>query len=197
MLCLQISQPRSVDCEKYIVQRCVVVISIRWLSAHMMTSSNGNIFRVTGFLCWEFIGRRWIPLTKEVTQSYNVFFDLRLNKRFSKQSRCWWFKTPSRSLWRRCNANGASPFLTHWRYYSFALNHRIVLLGILYGILIPVPYVGLNSTGVIVSLMHTSMAKCKDCSNSSALEIELWQSFTEPSKYSVLFYIYIYISCNS
>ena len=30
----------------------------------MMTSSNGNIFRVTGPLCEEFTGHRWIPLTK-------------------------------------------------------------------------------------------------------------------------------------
>ena len=30
----------------------------------MMTSSNGNIFRVTGHLCGEFTGPRWIPLTK-------------------------------------------------------------------------------------------------------------------------------------
>ena len=30
----------------------------------MMTSSNGNIFRVTGHLCGEFTGRRWIPRTK-------------------------------------------------------------------------------------------------------------------------------------
>ena len=29
-----------------------------------MTSSNGNIFRVTGHLCGEFTGRRWIPRTK-------------------------------------------------------------------------------------------------------------------------------------
>ena len=29
-----------------------------------MTSSNGNIFRVTGRLCREIIGHRWIPLTK-------------------------------------------------------------------------------------------------------------------------------------
>ena len=27
-----------------------------------------------------------------------------LNKRFSKQSWGWWFETPSRSLWRHCNA---------------------------------------------------------------------------------------------
>ena len=30
----------------------------------MMTSSNGNIFRVTGHLCGEFAGARWIPHTK-------------------------------------------------------------------------------------------------------------------------------------
>ena len=29
-----------------------------------MTSSNGNIFRVTGHVCGEFTGSRWIPRTK-------------------------------------------------------------------------------------------------------------------------------------
>ena len=33
-----------------------------WYS--MMMSSNGDIFHVTGLLCGEFIGPRWIPLTK-------------------------------------------------------------------------------------------------------------------------------------
>ena len=69
----------------------------------MMMSSNGNIFHVTGLLCGEFTGHRWIPRTKPVTQSFNVFFDLRLNKRLSKQSRRRWFEKPSRSLWRHCN----------------------------------------------------------------------------------------------
>ena len=31
---------------------------------YMMASSNGNIFRVTGHLCGEFTGHRWIPCTK-------------------------------------------------------------------------------------------------------------------------------------
>ena len=31
---------------------------------NMMTSSNGNIFRVTGLLCGEFTSHRWIPITK-------------------------------------------------------------------------------------------------------------------------------------
>ena len=32
--------------------------------ACMMTSSNGNSFRVTDHLCGEFTGHRWIPSTK-------------------------------------------------------------------------------------------------------------------------------------
>ena len=43
------------------------------------------------------------PAQRPVTRSFDVFFDLRLNKRFSKQSRGRWFETPSRSLWRQCN----------------------------------------------------------------------------------------------
>ena len=35
-----------------------------WHNNLMMTSSNGNIFRVTGHLCGEFTGDRWIPCTK-------------------------------------------------------------------------------------------------------------------------------------
>ena len=37
---------------------------IPWEIHTMMTSSNGNIFRVTGPLCGEFTGHLWIPLTK-------------------------------------------------------------------------------------------------------------------------------------
>ena len=38
-----------------------------------------------------------------MTRSFDVFFDLRLNKRLSKQSWGWWFETLSRPLWRHCN----------------------------------------------------------------------------------------------
>ena len=44
------------------------------------------------------------PSKRPVTRSFDVFFDLRLNKRLSKQSRRGWFETQSRSLWGRCNA---------------------------------------------------------------------------------------------
>ena len=60
---------------------------------YMMTSSNRNIFRVTGHLCGEFTGPGEIPAQRPVTRSFDVFFDLHLNKRFSKQSSAWWFET--------------------------------------------------------------------------------------------------------
>ena len=44
------------------------------------------------------------PAQRPVKRSFDVFFELRLHKRLSKQSWGWWFETPSRSLWRHCNA---------------------------------------------------------------------------------------------
>ena len=43
------------------------------------------------------------PTQRPVTRSFDVFFDLRLNKRLSKQSLGWWFETPSHPLWPHCN----------------------------------------------------------------------------------------------
>ena len=46
-----------------------------------------------------------VPEQRPVTRSFDVFFDLRLNKRLSKQPLGWWFETISRPLWRHRNAN--------------------------------------------------------------------------------------------
>ena len=43
------------------------------------------------------------PTQRPVTRSCDVFFDLRLNKRLSKQWWGWWFETLSRPLWRHRN----------------------------------------------------------------------------------------------
>ena len=43
------------------------------------------------------------PTRRPVTRSFDVFFDLRLNKRLSKQSWGWLFEMPSCPLWRQCN----------------------------------------------------------------------------------------------
>ena len=54
------------------------------------------------------------PSQRPVARSLDVFFDLRVNTRLSKQSRRWWFETPSRSLPRRCNDKILFTRATHW-----------------------------------------------------------------------------------
>ena len=44
-----------------------------------------------------------IPSQGPVTRSFDVSFDMRMNKRLSKQTRGWWFEPPSRSSWRHCD----------------------------------------------------------------------------------------------
>ena len=43
------------------------------------------------------------PTQRPVTRSFDVFVDLRLNERLSKQWWGWWFETPTRLLWRHRN----------------------------------------------------------------------------------------------
>ena len=77
--------------------------------------------RHDGVIKWKHIPRYWplcegnlpingvFPAQRPVTRSFDVFFDLCLNKRLSKQSRHRWFETPSRSSWRHhdgCSQTG-------------------------------------------------------------------------------------------
>ena len=73
-----------------------------------MTSSNGNIFRVTGYLCGEVTGPPWIPLTKASDTELWCFLWCFRNKGLSKYSWSWWFETLSRPLWR------------HWHVLHFS-----------------------------------------------------------------------------
>ena len=43
------------------------------------------------------------PTQRPVTRSFDVYFDLRLNKQLSKQPWGWWLETLSRPLWRHRN----------------------------------------------------------------------------------------------
>ena len=80
----------------------------------MMTSSNGNIFRVTGPLCGEFTGPGEFPTQRPVTRSFDVFFDLRLNEPLSKQPWGWCFETLSPSLWRHRNEVTRQDDISQW-----------------------------------------------------------------------------------
>ena len=68
------------------------------------------------------------PTQRPVTRSFDVFFDLRLNKRLSKQSRDWWFETPAWSLWRHRNVMLTYCWLDHWQWLSVSLNQNAIVL---------------------------------------------------------------------
>ena len=65
------------------------------------------------------------PAQRPVSRSYDVFFDLRLNKRLSKHSWCWWFETSSRPLWRQCNVK--TYFLENVTTSGSKLSHRVMI----------------------------------------------------------------------
>ena len=61
------------------------------------------------------------PAQRPVTLSFDVFFDLCLNKRLSKQSWGWWFETTSPPLWRHRNDVLASQLSGHCDVFSNSL----------------------------------------------------------------------------
>ena len=82
--------------------------AIHWYSVvtwDIMTSSNTNIFRVTGPLWGESTGHRWIPHTKASDEELWCFIWSASEQTVEKkqQLRRRWFETPSRSLWRHPN----------------------------------------------------------------------------------------------
>ena len=57
------------------------------------------------------------------------FFDLRLNKRLSKQSGGWWFETPSRPLWRHHNGIISTVYpMKYVKSISHKISHKITFL---------------------------------------------------------------------
>ena len=62
---------------------------------------------------------------RQVTQSFNFFFDLRLNQQLSEKWRRRWFETPLRSLWHHCNllTNWVVAKIVYWLY-----THRTICI---------------------------------------------------------------------
>ena len=73
----------------------------------MMTSSNGTFSALLAICAGNSPVTGEFPTQRPVTRSFDIFFDLRLNRRLSKQSWGWWFAL-SRPLWR--HGNGQSFF---------------------------------------------------------------------------------------
>ena len=70
---------------------------------NMMTTSIGNISALLALCAGNSPVTGEFPSQRPVRRSFDVFFDLRLNQRLSKQTQGWWFETPSYLLWRHCN----------------------------------------------------------------------------------------------
>ena len=83
----------------------------------MISSSNGNIFRVTGPLWGKPQVTGGFPLKSPAMRSFDVFLDLCRNIRLIKQSRRQWFGTPSPSLGRHFNVIFFRATSSAMRYY--------------------------------------------------------------------------------
>ena len=95
--CICVTQPQ------WIKKSSILNYSHTWYAELIMiTSSNGNIFRITGPLWGEPPVKGRFSSQRAVNQSF-VFFDLCLYKQLSKEWRSWWFETPSCASWRHCN----------------------------------------------------------------------------------------------
>ena len=91
------------------------LVSLSWLYLHMMTSSNGNIFRVTGPLCGEFTGPGDFPTQRPVAQSFDVFFDLWIND---------WVKTVRLVIWDAIVVIMTSLWWHQLVFSNFTYTHR-------------------------------------------------------------------------
>ena len=99
------------------IQTYSVSLITKQNAQNMMTSSNGNIFRVTGPLWGEFTGDRWTPLTKASDAELWCFLSSVPEQMVEKPLRRRWFETSLRSLWRHCD----EPCL-----FNFAVNTEAV-----------------------------------------------------------------------
>ena len=71
-----------------------------------------DFFRLTGPLWGESTGHRWNPITKAVTRSFGIFFDLR--QRVEQTIETLVIETPSCSLWRHLVRGYGVSFVGIW-----------------------------------------------------------------------------------
>ena len=104
---------------------CTILQQVKDHLAFLTTPIHDDVIK------WKHFPRNWPfvrgihldrPVTQRpVTRSFDVFFDLRLNKRLSKQPWGWWFETLSWSLWRHCNESNQGLYSLSRRRLSWSL----------------------------------------------------------------------------
>ena len=97
----------------------------------MMTSSNGNFFRVTGPLCWNSPVPVNSPHKGQWRGTFMFPLICTLDKRLSKQSWGKWFETLSRPLWRHWNEKqfcGTAPDTARLEMSTLTQNSEATIL---------------------------------------------------------------------
>ena len=158
IICWSIYVAKFFFVEKYIRMLAFAVIDEScWESMYfpqveyMMTSSNGNISALLTFCVGNSPVTGEFPSQRPVTRSFGVLFDLHLNKRLSKQSRGWWFETPSHSLWRHYNVKPE-----YGRYFKWNFVAQNFMKFIPYA-----PIGNIGSEGVLATTHH--LIQCWPC----------------------------------
>ena len=115
-----------------------------WKKVAVIEMRQSNVFQqYYDVIKWKHFQRYW-PFVWGIHRSpvnFDVFFDLCLNKRLSRQSRRWWSETPSHSLSRHCNDliicwwNQASWFISPrlmswWHFVLSLLVHETVIFNV-------------------------------------------------------------------
>ena len=84
----------------WVLPKCPILFSSWWHHQREIFSALLAICAGNSPVTGEF------PAQRPVTRSFDVFFDLHLNKQLSKQWWGWWFEMPPCPLWRHCNVWG-------------------------------------------------------------------------------------------
>ena len=113
-------------------------------------------FRLNGALCGEFTSYRWNPSLRSVTWSFDVFFDLRMNKRVSIKSRRRWFETPWWSLWRHCDVC--------WRCAEMLYQAKRYFLVVCWGVGVG-DYIYTHGFFTLIPIDSPKQTKCIDIEN--------------------------------
>ena len=110
-----------------LVLETIIVLAVRkgqewkWWVHYKVPWWRHQIFSVTGLLCGEFTGHRWISRTKASDADlwcFLWFVPEQTYKQLSKQWRRWWFEPPSCSLWRHCNVQTLeTEMLSYWQIF--------------------------------------------------------------------------------
>ena len=108
-----------------------VKVLIRLANAvSVITTGKMNLYDAEWLSTYNGGSQTEFPAQRPVTRSFDVFFDLRPNKRLNKPLWGWRFETLSPPLWRHCNdpKSRTVPCIYHWsndiRNPPFKIRHQ-------------------------------------------------------------------------